>query len=423
MQNFLIIIRPIYLFISIPLIISFTVDLKGQSLNETVYLALKNNKTIKNQKILLDNSLQNLNIQAGKKLPSLALRGTGARTTNFVENSNSDSYSISLESSYPLFDFGKLEADRKAVEILNSVAKLKFSSFKNDLILKIIEVHLELYKASKLVDLYSNSLEVRKQQFEAVDSRFELGEATKSDLLRAKASISGAEAQLQLGEGNLEKFKESYLFYVGKLSDEVSLPEKAIKIPKLLNKLIEVALKNDRKLLYLKLEEESAREKLKSSEKSILPNLNLSGSLSYGDSPTAGTNRSSGTVALTSSLTLYSGGQKKAQVQIAANNLLSKSVEISIRRNEIIQIVKTKSIELRVANSSVLAKKSEVDALKGLYESVFEEWKLGSKTSLDSDQAYQNLLNAEIDLLTASVNVILAEYSLLKEIGTLERNL
>ncbi len=423
MQSYSIITRPIYLFLSIPLIIFFTVELKGQSLNQSVNLGLENNKTVKNQKILLDNSLQNLNIQAGKKLPSLALKGTGARATNFKENSNSDSYSISLESSYSLFDFGKLEADRKSEEILNKVAKLKFSSFKNDLILKIIEVHLELYKANKLVDLYSNSLEVRKQQFEAVDSRFELGEATRSDLLRAKASISGAEAQLQLGEGSLEKFQESYLFYVGKVSDTVSLPEKSIKIPKLLNKLIEVALKNDHKLLYLKLEEEAAREKFKSSERSNLPNLSLSGSLSYGDSPTTGTNRSSGTVALTSSLTLYSGGQKKAQVQIAANNLLSKSVEISIRRSEIIQNVKTKWIELRVAKSSVLAKKSEVDALKGLYESVFEEWKLGSKTSLDSDQAYQNLLNAEIDLLTASVNVILAEYRLSKEIGTLERNL
>mgnify|MGYP001196507102 CR=1 FL=1 len=122
-------------------------------------------------------------------------------------------------------------------------------------------------------------------------------------------------------------------------------------------------------------------------------------------------------------MTLFSGGQRKAQVQIASNNLLSKSLEISIRRNELIQNVKTKWIELKVANSSVSAKKSEVDALAGLYDSIFEEWKLGSKTSLDSDQAYQNMLNAEVDLLSASVNVIMAKYRLLKEIGTLKRNL
>ena len=91
--------------------------------------------------------------------------------------------------------------------------------------------------------------------------------------------------------------------------------------------------------------------------------------------------------------------------------------------NELIQNVKTKWIELKVANSSVSAKKSEVDALAGLYDSIFEEWKLGSKTSLDSDQAYQNMLNAEVDLLTASVNVIMAKYRLLKEIGTLKRKL
>ena len=423
MQQFLIKIRLVHLFTSLLFLIVLVVDLKAQSLNRSVNLALKNNQTIKNQKILLDNSLQSLNIQSGKKLPSLSLKGSGARTTNLQTNSNSDSYSISLETAYSLFDFGKLESDRRAEELTNNASSLKFSIFKNDLILRIIQVHLELYKASKLVDLYSTSLDVRKQQFRAVESRFELGEATKSDLLRAKASISGADAQLQLGEGNLEKLRENYLLIVGEASNEVKLPEKSIKISKTPNELIEIAINNDLHLRYLRLEEEAAREKLKSSEKSNLPNLSISGSLSYGDSATTGNNRSSGTIALTSSLTLFSGGQKKAQLKIAANNLLSKSVEISIRRNELIQNVRTKWIELRVANSSVSAKKSEVDALEGLYDSVFEEWKLGSKTSLDSDQAYQNLLNAEVDLLNASVNVILAKYKLLQEIGTLEKNL
>ncbi len=423
MQQFPIIVRPIHFLVSLIFLLVLVFELKAQSLNKSVNLALKNNQTIKNQEILLDNSLQSLNIQTGKKLPSLSLKGSGSRATNLQTNSNSDSYNISLETTYSLFDFGKLESDRRAEELANNVASLKFSNFKNDLILRIIQVHLELYKASKLVDLYSTSLDVRKQQYRAVESRFELGEATKSDLLRAKASISGAEAQLQLGVGNLEKLKENYLFTVGERANDVMLPARNINIPNTSNELIEIALRNDLQMRYLKLEEEVAREKLKSSEKSNLPNLSISGSLSYGDSATTGTNRSSGTIALTSSLTLFSGGQKKAQIKIAANNLLSRSVEISIRRNELIQNVKTKWIELRVANSSVSAKKSEVDALEGLYDSVFEEWKLGSKTSLDSDQAYQNLLNAEVDLLNASVNVIMAKYSLLKEIGTLERNL
>ena len=266
MQQFLIKIRLVHLFTSLLFLIVLVVDLKAQSLNRSVNLALKNNQTIKNQKILLDNSLQSLNIQSGKKLPSLSLKGSGARTTNLQTNSNSDSYSISLETAYSLFDFGKLESDRRAEEVTNNASSLKFSIFKNDLMLRIIQVHLELYKASKLVDLYSTSLDVRKQQFRAVESRFELGEATKSDLLRAKASISGADAQLQLGEGNLEKLRENYLLIVGEASNEVKLPEKSIKISKTPNELIEIAINNDLHLRYLRLEEEAAREKLKSSE-------------------------------------------------------------------------------------------------------------------------------------------------------------
>jgi outer membrane protein len=176
-------------------------------------------------------------------------------------------------------------------------------------------------------------------------------------------------------------------------------------------------------LKYLKFEEEAAIQGLKSAEKSRLPNLSILGSLSYGDNVTSGNNLSSGRLSVNSSVILFSGGQKKAQVQLAANDVLSRSLQISIRRDELTQNVRTKWYQLNTENSSVLAKKAEVEALRGLYESIYEEWKLGGKTSLDTDQAYQNLLNAEVDLVSATVTVILAKYNLLSEIGTLEENL
>ena len=82
--------------------------------------------------------------------------------------------------------------------------------------MNVVKVHLELFKAIKIVELYENSLEIRKQQFLAVKNRFDLGEATRSDLLRSKASISGAEAQLKVGEANVKKFREGYKTLVGK---------------------------------------------------------------------------------------------------------------------------------------------------------------------------------------------------------------
>ena len=73
--------------------------------------------------------------------------------------------------------------------------------------------------------------------------------------------------------------------------------------------------------------------------------------------------------------------------------------------------------------SSEVAKQEEVDALKELNESVFEEWKLGGKTSLDTDQAYQNFLNSEVELVTTSTDILIAKFDLLAEIGTLRTEL
>ena len=87
------------------------------------------------------------------------------------------------------------------------------------------------------------------------------------------------------------------------------------------------------------------------------------------------------------------------------------------------QNVTTKWLDLDALSSSATAKQEETDALNELYESIFEEWKLGGKTSLDTDQAYQNFLNSEVELITTTTDILIAKFDLLAEIGTLRTGL
>ena len=89
----------------------------AQSINQTVQTALDNNENLKSKKRLLDNSYQNFLIQSGKLLPNLSLNFTGDRSSNFKTNQETDSYSISVNSSYMLFDFGSLNAKKRSATI------------------------------------------------------------------------------------------------------------------------------------------------------------------------------------------------------------------------------------------------------------------------------------------------------------------
>ena len=411
------------LIILIPMLLLLYKGASGQSIKKSVQTALDNNESLKRQKILLDSSYQNFLLQNGKSLPNLSLNSTGSRSSNFDTNQETDSYSVSINSSYMLFDFGSLNAKKRSAQRSNEASKVSFKKFENDIIMNVVKVHLELFKAIKIVELYENSLEIRKQQFVAAKNRFDLGEATRSDLLRSKASVSGAEAQLKVGEANVKKFREGYKALVGKLPGTPTLPKIIKEEPPLLENSIKVALENDLSLKVLMLEEKALLEELSAVEKSRLPNLSLSGELSYGDSPTSGSNHSSGRISLTSNLTLYSGGQKKAQVKIASNNLAAKVIDIAVRKKFLERDVTTKWLDLMSLRSSANAKKEEANALKELYDSVFEEWKLGGKTSLDTDQAYQSFLNSEVDLVTATTDILIARFDLLAEIGTLRKEL
>ncbi len=394
-----------------------------QNIKESVQAALDNNESLKSQKVLLDNSYQNFLIQKGIVLPSLSLSGTGSRSLNFDTNQDTDSYSISLNSSYTLFDFGSLKEKKRSSSHLNEASKLSFRKLEDELIMSVVKTHLELFKAIKIVDLYGSSLEIRNQQYLAVKNRFDLGEATKSDLLRSKASISGAEAQLKVGQANVKKLRESYKTLVGKVPDEPILPEMEIKEPSTLEISVSRGIENDIALKILTFEERALRAELSSIEKSQLPNLSLSGSFSYGDSQTVGNNISSGRISLNSSLILYSGGQKKARVKIASNKLVAKMIDIAVRKKKLQRDITTKWLDLMALKSSVIAKQEETNALNELYESVFEEWRLGGKTSLDSDQAYQNFLNSEVELVTSTTDILIAKFDLLAEIGSLRTKL
>ena len=98
-------------------------------------------------------------------------------------------------------------------------------------------------------------------------------------------------------------------------------------------------------------------------------------------------------------------------------------IDIAVRKKSLQRDVTTKWLDLMALSSSVIAKQAESNALNELYESVFEEWKLGGKTSLDTDQAYQNFLNSEVDLVSTTTDILIAKFDLLAEIGTLRSEL
>ena len=116
-------------------------------------------------------------------------------------------------------------------------------------------------------------------------------------------------------------------------------------------------------------------------------------------------------------------GKKKAQIKIASNKLAAKAIDIVVRKKLLERDVTTKWMDLMALSSSAIAKQEEANALNELYESIFEEWKLGGKTSLDTDQAYQSFLNSEVELVATTTDILIAKFDLLSEMGTLRSEL
>jgi outer membrane protein TolC len=164
----------------------------------------------------------------------------------------------------------------------------------------------------------------------------------------------------------------------------------------------------------------AAESDINSQYGNLLPEVNLSGDLAKSYEPTASMNSSEGaTVGVVASFPLYEAGAVRSRVRQSKKTAQQRYAEILDAKRSAHEQAISAWENLQAARGEVTSRMAQVEASEVARFGVKQEADLGARTILDTLNADQEVLDAQVALVTASRNEVVAMYSLAAALGVL----
>ena len=391
-------------YISIIIILFFSLSAYSLDINEAIKSTIENNPKVKIAIEKLNESKELIENAQGKKLPSLTgtISGTYANSDSSTTTGSStaetltDKYKISLTQN--IFDGGNNNLEITRSKILYDNEIIYFKKTIQDLILTAINGYLTVISYEKSLDANKKNFDSVSRFLEETNTRFDLGSATLYDLQNAESAYALAETSLFTAQQNYDVSKIIFKRIVGLEAfnlEEVVDFSKDLK----LNMIIDKALMNNYDLLLLNNEILNNKILLQKEKNSNKLSLDLSASAEYSDAGRIdnGTEKTNGTIGLTLTIPIFQQNIDKSDIRKQQSQLLQAEISYQDTIEEIQIQASNLFKDYLVSKSNIASNVKRIKSIQTSLDSIKEEYNIGTKTITE-------LIEAETELLTVNVN-------------------
>lgn len=328
--------------------------------------------------------------------------------------------SAALTIEQPLYRGGRTIAAVSQAEFVALAQQAVFKNAEQNLLRDAAAAYMDVTRAQAVLELTQKTENVLKRQLEAVQVRLEAGDVTRTDLAQAEARVAGATAQRRQAEGRLTAAKTTYQRIIGVLPADLSSPMLAADIPTSTAQAIETAETNNPVLAAARLAERASAAGIDLALGGLLPALSLQAGISHAEeSAFRGDERDHASTILRLSVPLYQGGAQHARVR-QAKELRSQRLMESRNIGRLVHESTIQSWEaLQTARANIESFEAQANAAERALEGVRAEENAGARTILDVLDAEQELLNAQVNLVSARRDAFVAALDLRVAMGTL----
>lgn len=356
--------------------------------------------------------------------PTIAADGSISVTD--VEGSNfggdgSTPKDVSLSLNQPLFRGGRTVAQTKAARHTIQAQAALVAAQEQDVLLEAATAYMDVLRDSALLELSGNNREVIARQLEATRYRFEVGELTKTDVSQAEARLARSESQKIKTHGDLQASKARMVHITDVTPERLEQPALALPVPGTLDEALAVAEAQSPLVIAALSGHRAAEEDVDGVFGELLPELEFFGSWNrtYDPSPGVIDEQTTELVGISAHIPLYQAGAVRSRVREAKHRANQRFMEIQDAKRQVRESVVSAWESLQAARAEIEARQAQVEASRTAQEGVHAEAEFGSRTVLDSLDADQEFLDAQVALVTAGRNKIVAEFTLLSKLGAL----
>ncbi len=410
-------------FISMTLIIVGT-PARGESLIEALTAAYQSNPNLQAQRARLRATDEGVAQALSGWRPEVELSGSGTKTkvrTNAgLGVSTRTPYSGTLSISQSIYEGGQTVAATSQAESEVEAARARLVSVEQDVLFDAVTAYMNVVRDESILELNINNEQVLSRQLEAAQDRFSVGEVTRTDVAQAESRLAGALADRRLGEGDLEVSRATYRQIIGTMPGTLTRPELS-KVP-VADGEQAASLANEKNpdVLAAIHDAAAAQTNVRAVTGELLPSVDVSANASRSRNQ-AVEDRTNTTVSVTAELTipLYQTGSVSARVREAKQLAGRARRLIDDARRSAIQDATSAWETLIAAEARIVALDSQVRAALIALDGVSQEATVGSRTVLDVLDAEQELLNAQVGLVSAQRDEVVAHFDLVAAVGGL----
>ncbi len=398
----------------------------AQSLEEALANAYVSNPTIESQRAQL---------RATDELVPQALSGyrptveagadagysrSRSRAGSREINSNLAQRGVDLSVVQPLYSGGRTQAGTKRAEALVEAQRADLLSTEQSVLLDGATAYLDVVRDQAVVDLNVNNEQVLRRQLDASRDRFNVGEITRTDVSQAESRLARALSDRIQAEGQLSSSRAIYARVIGSPPGRLTAPRLVFDLPSSREETVALAESNNPTVIAAEFSESAARNAVDAVRGEMLPSANLRGTLSRIYEPSSQADRQDG-ASVTASVTipLYQAGSVESRVREARQTAGQRRIQIEESRRQVVENAIRAWEGLTTARATIESRQSQVRASEIALEGVRQEALVGSRTTLDTLDSEQELLDARVQLVQAQRNEMVAAFSVLSATGQL----
>lgn len=334
----------------------------------------------------------------------------------------------------PVYQGGVVRNAIRAAKKSVAASEAELRGTESSVFAEVVAAYLDVITDSAVVTFNRQNVRSLEVNLQASTDRFNVGDLTRTDVAQSDTRLALARASLESAEAQLIASKERYIQLVGSEPVDLQAPPPLPGLPASPDSAIEVALRDNPDILAAKRTTEAAHYDVNSAKGQIAPRISgfvrggytdylnskqtiptVAGPLSlpYGTAKSA-----SAGVQIT--VPLYQGGRPGALARRAIARE-SQAIEQTVATERSV-IAQTRSAyaNWQASLQTIESTRKAVASGSLSLEGVQAENKAGTRTILDILDSQRDLLNAQVQYVSAQRNAYVAGFSLIAAMGHAE---
>jgi outer membrane protein/adhesin transport system outer membrane protein len=319
-----------------------------------------------------------------------------------------------------IYNGGETVANTNRAESLVRAERARLTATEQDVLFNAVNAYTILLADLAVLDFAVQNENRLRRQLQATRDRFEVGEVTRTDVAQAEAVLSGAISSRVSAEGNIQQSRAAYRNIINQEPSRLVTPAPLSALPETETAAQQLAEAFNPNVAVAQFNLTAARADVRVAESQLLPRLSVRGEFTYAEEPNLNVDwQRDASIGANLSVPLYQGGGEYARVRQSKQTVRQRQDDLEATFRNVREEVTAAWQALTTARTRIESITEQVRAAEIALEGTRQEALVGQRTTLDVLDQEQDLFQAQVDLVSARREEILASYRLKSAVGQL----